>query len=109
MNWFRKGADGSYLWPGFGENMRVLKWMIDRCEGHGGAAETPIGYIPRPEDFDLEGLDITRETMRELFANKPDEWKNEIAGQQEFYDRIDRFMTPELSAQRDKIAARFAS
>jgi phosphoenolpyruvate carboxykinase (GTP) len=109
VNWFRKGADGSYLWPGFGENMRALKWMIDRCEGHGGAAETQIGYIPRPEDFDLEGLDITRETMRELFAIKPDEWKNEIAGQQEFFDRIDRFMPDELSAQRDKIAARFES
>ncbi|HSH38750.1 MAG TPA: phosphoenolpyruvate carboxykinase (GTP) [Chthoniobacterales bacterium] len=109
VNWFRKGADGSYLWPGFGENMRVLKWMIDRCEGHGGAAETQIGYIPRPEDFDLEGLDITRETMRELFAIKPDEWKKEIAGQQEFFDKIDRFMPSELSAQRDKIAARFAS
>jgi phosphoenolpyruvate carboxykinase (GTP) len=81
--------------------------MIDRCEGHGGAAETQIGYIPRPEDFDLEGLDITRETMRELFAIKPDEWKNEIAGQQEFFDRIERFMPPELSAQREKIAARF--
>jgi phosphoenolpyruvate carboxykinase (GTP) len=109
VNWFRKGADGKYLWPGFGENMRVLKWMIDRCEGHGGGAETPIGYIPRPEDFDLEGLDITRETMRELFSIKPDEWKNEIAGQQEFFDRIDRFMPAELSAQRDKIAARFES
>ncbi|MFL6542965.1 MAG: phosphoenolpyruvate carboxykinase (GTP), partial [Chthoniobacterales bacterium] len=68
VNWFRKGADGKFLWPGFGENMRVLKWIIDRCEGHGGGAETEIGMIPRPEDFDLEELGVSRETMRELFS-----------------------------------------
>ena len=108
VNWFRKGGDGKFLWPGFGENMRVLKWIIDRVEGSGGAAETEIGYIPRPEDFDLEGLDITRETMRELFSIKPDEWKNELDTQSEFFKTLGDDMPNQLGAQREKVAARFA-
>ena len=109
VNWFRKGTDGKYIWPGFGENMRVLKWMIDRCEGRGGAAETEIGHIPRPEDFDLEGLDITRESMRELFAIKPEEWKKEIAAQQAFFQTLGSDLPDELNARREQVAARFAS
>ena len=109
VNWFRKGADGKFLWPGFGENMRVLKWIIDRVEGHGGAAETEIGHIPRPEDFDLEGLEITRETMRELFSIKPDEWKNELETQSEFFKTLGEDMPSQLGAQREKVAAAFKS
>src|SRR3954465_11045486 len=103
VNWFRKGADGKFLWPGFGENMRVLKWIIDRCEGHGGGAETEIGTIPRPEDFDFAELnDVSRETMRELFSIKPEEWKKELESQSEFFAKLE--MPPELIAQRDKLA-----
>ncbi|HEV3410622.1 MAG TPA: phosphoenolpyruvate carboxykinase (GTP) [Chthoniobacterales bacterium] len=109
VNWFRKGADGKFLWPGFGENMRVLKWIIDRVENRGGAAETPIGFIPRPEDFDLEELDITRETMRELFAIKPEEWKKELESQATFFESLGEDMPRELVAQRDAAAARFVS
>jgi phosphoenolpyruvate carboxykinase (GTP) len=109
VNWFRKGGDGKFLWPGFGENMRVLKWIIDRVHGSGGAAETEIGFIPRPEDFDLEGLDITRETMRELFTIKPDEWKNELSTQAEFFETIGKDMPDALGAQREKVAAQFGS
>ncbi len=108
VNWFRKGAEGKFLWPGFGENMRVLKWVLDRCEGHGGGAETEVGTIPRPEDFDLAELDITRETMRALFSIKPDEWEKELQAQQEFFDVIGRDMPRELIAQHDRLAEQFA-
>jgi phosphoenolpyruvate carboxykinase (GTP) len=108
VNWFRKGADGKFLWPGFGDNMRVLKWIIDRCEGHGGGAETPIGFIPRPEDFDLAELDVSRETMRELFSIKPDQWKKELETQSEFFKTLGEDMPRELIAQHDKLAEKFA-
>jgi phosphoenolpyruvate carboxykinase (GTP) len=110
VNWFRKGADGKFLWPGFGENMRVLKWMIDRCDGHGGGAETEIGTIPRPEDFDLAELDhVSRETMRELFTIKPDEWKKELEGQSEFFQTLGRDNMPkDLIRQRDQLAEKFS-
>jgi len=107
VNWFRKGSDGKFMWPGFGENMRVLKWVIDRCEGHGGGAETEIGAIPRPEDFDLAEIDITRETMRELFSIKADEWKKELEGQSEFFKTLGQDMPQELIAQHDKLAEKF--
>jgi phosphoenolpyruvate carboxykinase (GTP) len=89
--------------------MRVLKWVVDRVAGRGGAAETEIGYIPRPEDFDLEGLDISRETMRELFSIKPDEWKPELESQTTFFETIGQDMPRELVGQRDKVAERFGS
>ena len=108
MNWFRKDADGKFLWPGFGENMRVLKWIIDRCEGHGGGAETEVGTIPRPEDFDLAELDITRETMRALFSIQPAEWEKELQAQEEFFDVIGRDMPRELVAQHDRLVEQFA-
>ena len=107
VNWFRKSADGKFLWPGFGHNMRVLKWIIDRCEGHGGGAGTEIGTIPRPEDFDLAEIDIARETMRELFSIKADEWTKELAGQSEFFTTLGKDMPQELIAQRDKLAEKF--
>ncbi|HXX40785.1 MAG TPA: phosphoenolpyruvate carboxykinase (GTP) [Chthoniobacterales bacterium] len=109
VNWFRKSADGKFLWPGFGENMRVLKWILDRCEGHGGGADTEVGTIPRPEDFDLVDLDVTRETMRALFSIKPDEWKRELEAQQKFFDTLGEYMPRPLIAQHDKVAERFAS
>ena len=66
VNWFRKDAERQFLWPGFGDNMRVLLWMIDRVEGQGKAQETPIGLLPAPDALNLEGLDVAPETMREL-------------------------------------------
>jgi len=109
VNWFRKGADGKFLWPGFGENMRALKWIIDRCEGHGGGAETEIGTIPRPEDFDLAEMAITRETMRALFSLKADEWKKELEDQSEFFKTLEPDMPERLLAEREKVAKRFGS
>ncbi|MGI8481608.1 MAG: phosphoenolpyruvate carboxykinase (GTP) [Chthoniobacterales bacterium] len=108
VNWFRKGADGKFLWPGYGENMRVLKWMVDRCEGKSGAEKTPIGCVPRPEDLDLEGLaDVTPERLKELLSVKPDEWKTELEGQAKFFETLKPDIPRELLAQRDKVAERF--
>ncbi|MEP6778236.1 MAG: phosphoenolpyruvate carboxykinase (GTP) [Chthoniobacterales bacterium] len=108
VNWFRKDADGKFLWPGYGENMRVLKWIIDRCEGKSGAEKTPIGCVPRPEDLDLEGLaDVTPERLKELLSVKPDEWKTELEGQAKFFETLKPDIPRELLAQRDKVAERF--
>ncbi|MBA3543495.1 MAG: phosphoenolpyruvate carboxykinase (GTP) [Chthoniobacterales bacterium] len=110
VNWFRKGADGKFLWPGFGDNMRVLKWIIDRCEGRGGAEETPIGFVPRTEDLDIEGLkDVSKDTLADLLSVKPNEWKKELAGQQQFFETLGSDLPPELTAQREKVTARIAS
>ncbi len=105
VNWFRKSADGKFLWPGFGENMRVLKWIIDRCEGRGGAQKTAIGCIPRTEDLDLEGLPgVSMPQLHELLGVKPNEWKKELEGVDELFNTID--IPPELIAQRDALAER---
>jgi phosphoenolpyruvate carboxykinase (GTP) len=107
VNWFRKNAEGKFLWPGFGDNMRVLKWIIDRCEGGGGASESPIGSVPRPEDLDLDELEtVSPATMRELLAIKPEEWARELAGQEEFFRTLAPYVPPELLTEHRKLAER---
>jgi phosphoenolpyruvate carboxykinase (GTP) len=78
VNWFRKGDDGSFLWPGFGENSRVLKWVVERCNGTAGAAETPIGHVPRAEDLDLDGVDLDPSTLDELLRVDTEAWSQEV-------------------------------
>lgn len=109
VNWFRKGGDGKFLWPGFGDNMRVLEWIIERCEGKGGAEESPIGHVPGPEDLDLAELEgLRKEQLAELLAVKPDEWKTELEGQKKFFETLQPDMPARLFAERDKIEQRFA-
>jgi phosphoenolpyruvate carboxykinase (GTP) len=79
VNWFRQGADGKFLWPGFGDNLRVLSWMLDRCTGRAQAKETAIGNLPRPQDLNLSGLDIKPEVVEELLSVKQEPWRKEIA------------------------------
>jgi phosphoenolpyruvate carboxykinase (GTP) len=93
VNWFRKDANGKFLWPGFGENMRVLKWIIDRANGCAGAGvESPLGYMPRYEDVEWKGLDISREAFNQLMSIDRDVWKDEILSHEELfikmYDRL---------------------
>ena len=92
VNWFRKGDDGKFLWPGYGENVRVLKWMLERIEGKAAATETPIGVVPTPDALTLDGLDVTRKTMLELLSVDPAAWikEHEDVGRffQEFGDRL---------------------
>ena len=74
VNWFTKDRDSSFLWPGYGENMRVLKWIADRVHGRVGASQTPVGLVPHKLDFDLAGLDITAARLDGALAVKPEEW-----------------------------------
>ncbi|MDQ3904261.1 MAG: phosphoenolpyruvate carboxykinase (GTP), partial [Actinomycetota bacterium] len=78
VNWFRRGADGHYLWPGFGENSRVLKWILERVEGRCGAVDTAIGRAPTADQLDLSGLDIPIEDVRAALAVDPEEWLAEL-------------------------------
>ena len=107
VNWFRKNIGGKFIWPGFGDNMRVLKWIIDRCEGHGDAAESPIGYIPRKEGIDLNGIEtISARDLDELLAVKTDEWKSELEGHRKFFDSLGGVVPDELVKEREKLAER---
>src|SRR5205823_13288208 len=78
VNWFRKGPDGKFLWPGFGENSRVLEWVFERVNGRGGAVQTPIGYVPGPGDIPTEGLDLSDTALAELLKVDSEDWRNEI-------------------------------
>ncbi len=88
VNWFKKDDDGNFMWPGFGDNMRVLDWIIKRCEGTVDAVETAIGYVPKPEDINLEGIEdeITPERMEELLKVDKDLWTDEIKEMRRYYD-----------------------
>jgi len=78
VNWFRQDSKGKFIWPGFGENLRVLRWIIDRCEGRAEAKETPIGYLPAPEDLDVSGLDIDGATLEALLHVEKRQWRIEM-------------------------------
>ncbi|RYZ65666.1 MAG: phosphoenolpyruvate carboxykinase (GTP), partial [Proteobacteria bacterium] len=107
VNWFRQGADGKFLWPGFGDNLRVVSWILDRCDGKAQAQETAIGYLPRPQDIDTKGLDIDAGTMNELLSVKPDAWRKELADIRqylgEYGDRTPKVMYEELDAVEKRL------
>lgn len=85
VNWFRLGTDGSFLWPGFGENCRVLKWIFERISGEGAGVKTEIGTVPGPNGIDTSGLDISNEALEELFSVDPEAWKKEVAELRDYY------------------------
>jgi phosphoenolpyruvate carboxykinase (GTP) len=107
VNWFRKDEDGKFLWPGFGDNMRVLKWIIDRCEGRGGAMESPIGWLPRPDDIDSAELDLSHQNLVAILGIDHEEWQKELAAHQEFFDSLGGIVPDELLRQREKVVERF--
>ncbi|MBV9127723.1 MAG: phosphoenolpyruvate carboxykinase (GTP) [Verrucomicrobia bacterium] len=107
INWFRKGPDGRFLWPGFGENMRVVEWIIDRCEGKAGAKETPIGAMPRREDFNLAGLQgVSDADFDELLDVPPEGWRKAAEEQAPFFESLAPRFPQELEAERQKLLAR---
>ncbi|RMG57176.1 MAG: phosphoenolpyruvate carboxykinase (GTP), partial [Bacteroidetes bacterium] len=88
VNWFRTDENGKFLWPGFGENMRVLKWVVDRVNGNGSAVESPIGWMPRYEDLEWEGLDFTKEDFERIMEVDREAWKTEVLAHEELFSRM---------------------
>jgi phosphoenolpyruvate carboxykinase (GTP) len=108
VNWFRTDEDGNFLWPGFGDNMRVLNWILDRCDGKADAVETPIGYLPRPEDIDTTDLDVPPEVMKELLTVDKEIWRGETREIEEHYKKFGDKLPKELRQQLDELEARLA-
>ena len=107
VNWFRKDADGTFLWPGFGENMRVLKWIVARCSGQANAVETPLGWVPYAKDFDLTGLaDYSPEKFDRVQTINYDDWRRELLQQDELFMKIYSHLPKELIFQRELLVAR---
>ena len=105
VNWFRKGDDGSFLWPGFGDNLRVLEWMIGRVKGEAGAVETPIGHLPTAGDLNLDGVELGDEAREKLFGFERDGWKAEFDSIGEYLDTYGPRMPPALKDEQQRIAA----
>jgi phosphoenolpyruvate carboxykinase (GTP) len=105
VNWFRKDASGAFAWPGYRENSRVLKWMVDRIKGRVGARPSPIGLLPELSDLDLGGLDLPAGRLESLFELKRGEWEKEVAEVEQFYARFGSRMPPALPAQLARLKA----
>ncbi len=106
VNWFRKDSDGKYLWPGFGENMRVLKWITDRARGRALGRETPIGWMPRFEDIEWHGMDFSRGHFNELQAFDREAWRHEVIGHEELFIDIHDHLPPEMIYERELLICR---
>ena len=105
-NWFRTGDNGKFLWPGFGDNLRVLKWIIDRCEGRGEAAETPIGLVPTKNAIDRSGSDLSDEAMATLLKVDPAEWAEAVHGQEDFLSSFGSRLPSEMRQEHEQLANR---
>jgi phosphoenolpyruvate carboxykinase (GTP) len=108
VNWFRKGADGSFLWPGFGENSRVLEWIFERCAGRGSAVETPIGNVPTIDAIPSEGLDVSPEAMAELLRIDVEGWRAEVPQIAEHYESLGGRVPDELRQELASLEKRLA-
>ncbi len=105
VNWFRTDDEGNFVWPGFGDNMRVLNWIIDRCEGKADATETAIGYVPKPEDIDLTDLDMDMETLKDILTVDKEIWTKEAEEIEEHYKKFGDKLPEELRAQLENLKA----
>jgi len=108
VNWFRRGEDGSFLWPGFGDNSRVLKWIVERLDGTAEATETPIGLVPTPDALDTSGLDIGDDVLAELLAVDPESWRQEIPLIEAHFDFIGERLPDALRAKLEELEKRLS-
>ncbi len=106
VNWFRRDDEGGFLWPGFGENSRVLKWVVERIDGQAAAVETPIGHVPTPESLDTEGLEMTQEALHAALAVDPEEWRAELPQIQEWFEKFGEHLPAVLWTELDGLRAR---
>ncbi len=106
VNWFRKNDQGKFMWPGFGENMRVLEWILNRCKGRAYAQETPLGWMPRPEDINMEGLGLDAKAMHELQSINAEDVRSELLSQQELFLKLGGDMPKEMLFQRELLISR---
>ena len=108
VNWFRTDDEGHFIWPGFGDNMRVLLWILDRCAGKADAVETPIGYVPNAEDINIEGLDISRDTIRELLTVDKEAWLADVENIKDFYKLVGDHVPAEMYDELEALEARLS-
>jgi len=106
VNWFRTDESGRFLWPGFGDNLRVLKWILDRAEGRGTAVETAIGQVPTADAIDRSGLKVSEDDMKQLLKVDPAEWVEALEGQDELIRMFGDRMPKELKAEHEQLARR---
>src|SRR5690606_8153783 len=109
VNWFRKDEDGRFLWPGFGENSRVLEWIFRRCDGEGEAVETPIGLVPAEGDLNLDGLDISAEALHELLTVDEDVVRAELPQVREHLAKFGDRLPAEVSKQFETLERRLGA
>jgi phosphoenolpyruvate carboxykinase (GTP) len=109
VNWFRKSAEGKFLWPGYGENMRALKWILDRSHGRVGAKETVVGYVPRPDDLNLSGLNLSPEVVHEVTKVDLGEWQTELESEQEWFEKLGKTLPRPLALKREMLLERVKS
>ncbi|MBO7214526.1 MAG: phosphoenolpyruvate carboxykinase (GTP), partial [Clostridia bacterium] len=108
VNWFRTDDEGNFIWPGFGDNLRVLEWIIKRCKGEVEANEVAIGYVPNAEDINIEGLDINLDTVKELLTVDKATWIEEVKGIKEFYAQFGDRLPKELAVELEALEARLS-
>ena len=108
VNWFRLDEEGHFIWPGFGDNLRVVEWILKRCSGEVDAVETAIGYVPKAEDINLEGLDFSIDTLKSILEVKNDQWMKEAEGIEEFYkkfgDKLPQELKDQLAGLKDRLS-----
>lgn len=109
VNWFRKDSQGQFLWPGFGQNVRVLMWMLERIKGSGKAVETAIGYTPTPDALNLDGLDISRETLDALLTVDPADWEKEWAEQRPFFEKFGEHLPQAIEEEHRALGQRVSA
>ncbi|MDY4977082.1 MAG: phosphoenolpyruvate carboxykinase (GTP) [Clostridia bacterium] len=108
VNWFKQNDEGKFIWPGFGDNLRVLNWILDRCDGKVDAVETAIGYLPKAEDLDVSGLDLSDEVMAELLSVDKEAWLADVENQKEFFAPLGDRMPAELKEEQAKLEERLS-